>query len=99
MSKSKIFNVVFILFDVILKQEVNFHKSMLVWVNVPDSWLTKASMAMNFKTGLIHVMHLRLPIGCSLRRLNFWYPFVDLIKIDYQVGKVETYHWMVAWFF
>jgi hypothetical protein len=89
----------FILFDVISKLEVNFHKSMLVWVNVPDSWLTKASMVMNFKTVLIHVMHLGLPIGCSLTRLNFCYPLVDRIKIDYQVGKVETYNWMVTWFF
>jgi len=41
--------VVLILFEVISGFKVNFYKSMLVCVNVNDSWLREASTIMNYK--------------------------------------------------
>ena len=38
---------VLIIFEQVSGLKVNFHKSMLMGVNVPDSWLTEAAMVMN----------------------------------------------------
>jgi len=41
------------LFEVIYGLKVNFNKSMLVCVNVFDSWFTEADMVLNSKIGRI----------------------------------------------
>ncbi|MCI51855.1 putative RNA-directed DNA polymerase, partial [Trifolium medium] len=49
---------------------VNFHKSMLVGVNIPDSWLREAASALCCKVGNIPFLYLGLPIGGDLRHLD-----------------------------
>ncbi|PNX68360.1 cysteine-rich receptor-like protein kinase, partial [Trifolium pratense] len=48
---------------------VNFHKSMLVGVNIPDSWLGEAASALCCKVGKIPFLYLGLLIGGDPRRL------------------------------
>jgi hypothetical protein len=61
--------------------KVNFHKSMLVGVNIGDSWLTEAASVLGCKVGKVPFMYLGLPIGGDPRRLSFWEPVVTRIRI------------------
>jgi hypothetical protein len=72
--------VVLLLFEAMSGLKVNFHKSMLVAVNVSDSWLTEAALVIGFKARKVPFVYLGLPIGEDLRRLLFWEPVLDRIK-------------------
>ncbi|CAJ2631793.1 unnamed protein product [Trifolium pratense] len=71
---------VLVLFESISGLRVNFHKSMLVGVNIPDSWLVEAASALCCKVGKIPFLYLGLPIGGDPRRLCFWEPVLDRLK-------------------
>ncbi|CAJ2647682.1 unnamed protein product [Trifolium pratense] len=60
--------------------KVNFNKSMLVGVNIPESWLYEASSALCCKVGKIPFIYLGLPIGGDSRHLGFWKPVMDRLK-------------------
>jgi hypothetical protein len=59
---------------------VNFNKSILVGVNIADSWLNEAASILNCKVGKIPFLYLGLSIGGDPRRLAFWDPVVNTIK-------------------
>ena len=65
--------------------KVNFLKSLLVGVNVPDSWLTEAAMVMNCKVGSIPFMYLGLPIGGDARRRAFRDPLLK--RINFKLSR------------
>jgi len=69
-----------LLFEVTSGLKVNFHKSMLVGVNIHDSWLAKAAFVLNYKLGRAPFLYLGLPIGGDPRKLKFWQPLIDRIK-------------------
>ncbi|CAJ2662883.1 unnamed protein product [Trifolium pratense] len=71
---------VLVLFESMSGLRVNFHKSMLVGVNIPESWLVEAASALCCKVGKIHFLYLGLPIGGDPRRLCFWEPVLDRLK-------------------
>ncbi|GAU49945.1 hypothetical protein TSUD_408400 [Trifolium subterraneum] len=54
---------VLVLFETMSGLKVNFYKSMLVGVNIPDSWLGEAASALCCKVGNIPFVYLGLPIG------------------------------------
>ena len=58
---------------------MNFSKSLLVGVNIPGSWLAKATLILNCKVGTIPFMYLGLPIGGNARRLAFREPLMKHI--------------------
>jgi hypothetical protein len=60
--------------------KVNFHKSMLVGVNIVDSWLHEAASALRCRVGNVPFLYLGLPIGGDSRRLGFWEPVVSCIR-------------------
>ena len=60
--------------------KVNFHKSLLVGVNIGDSWLTEAASILNCKVGKISFLYLGLSIRGDPRKLAFWEPMVSTIK-------------------
>ncbi|PNX76321.1 cysteine-rich receptor-like protein kinase, partial [Trifolium pratense] len=66
--------VVLVLFETMSGLKVNFNKSMLVGVKIPDSWLGKvaAAAALCCKVGKISFLNLGLSIRGDLRRLAFW---------------------------
>lgn len=60
--------------------KVNINKSILVGVNIADSWLHEAASILNCKVSKIPFMYLGLSIGGDPRRLAFWEPVVNTIK-------------------
>jgi hypothetical protein len=59
------------LFKVMFGLKVNYHKSMLVGINVDESWLSEAASVLSCKIGRIPFLYLGLPIGGDARRLIF----------------------------
>jgi len=59
---------------------VNFHKSLLVEININDSWINEAASALHCKIGRVPFMYLGLPIGGYARQLSFWDPVVARMK-------------------
>jgi len=60
--------------------KVNFHKSMLVGINIAESWLNEAASIINCKAGKVLFLYLGLSIGGDLRRLALWEPVLNTIK-------------------
>jgi len=60
--------------------KMNFHKSLMVGINVGNSWLTEATSILNCKVGKILFLYLGLSIGGDPRRLAFWEPMMSTIK-------------------
>ncbi|MCI13116.1 cysteine-rich receptor-like protein kinase, partial [Trifolium medium] len=58
-----------VLFECMSGLKVNFNKSMLVEVNISDSWLNEAASALRYRVGNVPFMYLGLPIGGDPRRL------------------------------
>jgi hypothetical protein len=71
---------VLVLFELLSGLKVNFHKSMLVGVNISDSWMHETVSALRCKVGKVHFLYLGLPIGGDPRRLGFWEPVLNRIK-------------------
>jgi hypothetical protein len=71
---------VLVLFETMSGLKVNFNKSMLVGVNIPDSWLGEAASVLCCRVGKIPFLYLRLSIGGDPRRLVFWDPVVARLK-------------------
>ncbi|GAU32797.1 hypothetical protein TSUD_152460 [Trifolium subterraneum] len=69
-----------ILFELISGLKVNFHRSLLVGVNVVDSWLVDAAYVLNCKIGRIPFIYLGLHIGGNARLHSFWAPLVEKIR-------------------
>jgi len=59
---------------------VIFHNSLLVGVNVEESWLLEVVMVLNCKVGWIQFVYLCLPISGNPRRLSFWPPLIESIR-------------------
>jgi len=68
------------LFAVMSGLKVNFHKSLLVGVNIADSWLNEVVSILDCKVGKVLFMYLGLSIGGDPRRLAFWDPVLNTIK-------------------
>jgi hypothetical protein len=69
-----------IIFEAMLGLKVNFHKSLLVGVNIAPSWLNEVASVLNCKVGKVHFLYLGLHIGGNPQRLCFWDPIVNRIK-------------------
>jgi len=69
-----------LLFEATSRLKVNFQKSMLVGVNIHDSWLAEAAFVLNYKLGRVPFLYPGLPIGGDPRKLKFWQPLIDRIK-------------------
>jgi mannosylglycoprotein endo-beta-mannosidase len=72
--------VVLVLFELMSGLKVNFHKSMLVGVNIADSWLHEAASALHCRVGKVSFLYLGLPIGGDPRRLGFWESMLSRIR-------------------
>jgi hypothetical protein len=66
--------------DDALLLKVNFNKSMLVGLNISDSWLGEAASALCCKVGKTHFLYPSLPIGGDPRRLGFGEPILAHVK-------------------
>jgi hypothetical protein len=70
----------YIYFHKISGLKVNFHKILLVGINVAGSWLGDAANVLNCKVGQIPFIYLGLSIGGNAKRLSFWVPLIGKIK-------------------
>jgi mannosylglycoprotein endo-beta-mannosidase len=66
---------VLVLFEAVSGLKVNFHKSMLVGINVAESWVLEAAV-LGCSVGRVPFLYLGLPVGGDSRRLSFWDPVV-----------------------
>ncbi|KAK2417418.1 hypothetical protein QL285_039719 [Trifolium repens] len=71
---------VLLLFELMSGLKVNFHKSMLVGVNISESWLREAASALRCKVGKVPFLYLGLHIGGDPRRLGVWQPVLARIR-------------------
>ncbi|GAU14707.1 hypothetical protein TSUD_203560 [Trifolium subterraneum] len=71
---------VLVLFETMSGLKVNFNKSMLVRVNIPDSWLGEVASALGCRVGKIHFLYMGLHIGGDPRCLSFWEPVLTRLK-------------------
>lgn len=69
-----------LIFEAMSGLRVNFNKSLLVGINISDSWLHEAVAVLSCKVGKIPFVYLGLPIGGNPRRLCFWELIVNRIK-------------------
>ncbi|GAU26497.1 hypothetical protein TSUD_361300 [Trifolium subterraneum] len=69
---------VLVLFETMSGLKVNFNKSMLVGVNISNSWLCEAASSLRCKVEKIPFLYLGLSIGDDPRRLGFWEPVLVL---------------------
>ncbi|PNX77892.1 ribonuclease H, partial [Trifolium pratense] len=75
------------LFELISGLKVNFHKSMLVGVNIAQVWLRDATSVLNCKLGHIPFLYLGIPIGGNAKRNLFWSALVDKIRCKLSLWK------------
>ncbi len=80
---------VLILFEAVSGLKVNFHKSMLVGVNISNFWLSEATYVLSCKVGKVPFVYLGLPIGGDSRKLDFWRPILNSIQLDCRTGKAN----------
>lgn len=69
-----------LIFEAMSGLKVNFNKSLLVGVNIHESWLCEAASVLSCKVGKVPFLYLGLPIGGNPRRLSFWDPVVNRIQ-------------------
>jgi len=67
--------------------KVNFHKSLLVGVNISDTWLTEAGLVLSCKMGKLSFLSLGFPISGNPRMLSFWEPVLNRIRSRLSVWK------------
>jgi len=72
--------VVMLLFEAMFGPKVNFNKSMLVGVNISESWMVEVAFILNCRVGKVPYLYLGLSIGCDPRRLAFWDLVLHTIK-------------------
>jgi len=86
-AKIRALKAILILFKVISWMKLNFHMSMLVWVNVDASWLNDATLVLKYKIINLLFMYLGSPIVGDSCRLQSWYMLFDRIK-----KQLSVYH-------
>jgi len=69
-----------LLFEASSGLKVNFHKSILVGVNVTTSWLNEVASVLNCKIGHVPFFYICLPIEGDSHKLNFWKHLVEMVK-------------------
>jgi len=71
---------ILVLFENMSGLKVNYHKSLLVGINIIESWLQEAAFILSCKIGKIYFMYLGIPIGGDARRLSFWDLVIERLK-------------------
>ncbi|XP_024636485.1 uncharacterized protein [Medicago truncatula] len=82
-----------LLFEVTSGLKVNFNKSMLVGVNIHDSWLAEAASVINCKLGRVPFLYLGLLIGGDPQKLKFWQPLINRLVLLKSVRKISWINW------
>jgi hypothetical protein len=84
--------VVLVLFETMSGLKVNFNKSMLVGVNIANSWLRAEATALHCKVGTLSFLYTGFRVGGDLRRLGLWNRWWLVFGIDCHGGRVVSFH-------
>ncbi|KAK2375694.1 hypothetical protein QL285_076567 [Trifolium repens] len=76
---------VLVLFETLSCLKVNFNKSMLVGVNIPESWLSEAASVMCCRVGKVPFVRPRIPLYSWARNVRVLlgvvgFPMVSFVK-------------------
>jgi len=66
-----------ILFEIISSLKVNFHKRLLMGVNVTGSWLVEVSVVLNCKFGHVVFLYHDIVVGGDPCLIRFWFPLFN----------------------
>jgi len=69
-----------LLFKIISNLKVNFHKCLLVKLNVPERRLEEAASILNCKLGSTPFKYLGVPIGANMRRKETWNSVIKAVR-------------------
>lgn len=69
-----------IIFQLASGLQVNFHKSSLMGINVPRTWLSLATASLQCKGGSLPFTYLGLSVGCDTSRLKAWDLIIDRVR-------------------
>ena len=69
----------FQMFELVACLKVNFHKSVLVGVNVEKEWLEEVAGVLHCKVGSFPMKYLGLPIGVNSNSLEMWELVLEVI--------------------
>lgn len=61
--------------------KVNFLKSKLVGINVPQNWITEATEVIKCGMSSLRNSYLGLPIGANAKRMETWDAVINMVKI------------------
>lgn len=73
--------VIVLLFELISRLKVNFHKSLLVCLNVDSYWFNEAALMLNCKTVMTSFNYLGIPVDDNTHKLSFLNHVVDHRRI------------------
>jgi hypothetical protein len=68
------------LFESMSGLKVNYHKSLLVGINIAHNWIEEAANILQCKLGSTPFKYLGLPIGANPRRNSTWQTVIDVVK-------------------
>lgn len=69
----------FQIFELVACLKVNFHKSVLLGVNVEKEWLEEVVGVLHCKVGSFPMKYLGLPIGVNSNSLEMWELVLEVI--------------------
>ncbi|PSR84913.1 Endonuclease [Actinidia chinensis var. chinensis] len=67
-------------FELISGLKINFSKSMIVGVNIPEAEMNEIAGILKCKAGELPLTYLGLPLGANPRRIKTWNPIMDRFK-------------------
>jgi len=73
-------------FEMVSGLKINFFKSSLIGVNVPEEFMGMACDFLNCSQGSLPFKYLGLPVGANPRSLATWEPLVNLLT-----GKLNSW--------
>ncbi|GAB4825999.1 hypothetical protein Ancab_040347 [Ancistrocladus abbreviatus] len=68
------------MFELASGLKINFHKSSLMGVNVPECWLNAAAEILNCRIGIMPFKYLGLPVGALTGRKQTWNPLIKKVR-------------------
>jgi len=79
-------------FELISCLKINFHKSLLVGVNVSRSWSDDNFNVLNCRVSQTPFTYLLITLGGNPQPLSFWIPLIDKIMKHLSDWKICIYH-------
>lgn len=81
MANARALNVVLYLFEAMSGLKASFHKSLLVGVNINESWLHEATLVLNYMIEKMPFVYLGMPVGGKSKWVVFWEPMLNRIQV------------------